>query len=166
MVGIRNATIVTVKPLIPNYAKAILGPCAFGIEPPADTEYRRPVMTKRTHEEVIEAHRIAIGATKIHVDYNLNSDPEELAKELERGNNVIQMFNAIDPLTKAEAKIERYEKLLRSLTKLGQASFDEWDKMSEGETLLRQKLFGMTEFATHENTKHTIEFAKRKGVIS
>ena len=117
------------------------------------------------HDAVVEQHRIKIGATKMHVDYNPERDPAELAAALDKLHTTMTLFDSIDPLTKAEAKIARYEALIKEVRELGRSTVEAFLSESEEVRALRRKVFRLTDMATFEQVDDTIAYARSQGII-
>lgn len=119
----------------------------------------------RTHAEVIEEHRVKVGATSVHVDYNPSCDPEELATSLERSRQHIALFHSIDPVTRLEAEVERLRGIVRTLGKLGTTHYKDLASQSDEVFALKHQIFEATELKLFEDPSYTIEFARNKGVL-
>jgi len=151
----------TIRPDIRGVDRMIMGPHSLSIEPYYEKDYKM----SRTHDEVVEAHRIKIGADRVHVSYNPDCDPEELAKALDDANNYLDMFHSIDPITKLEAEVDRLRNLIREVSKLSRTNIADFSTQSEEVFELKGKFFALVEMQLYDQPSYTIEFAKKKGVL-
>lgn len=67
---------------------------------------------------VIEAHRLSVGAESVHVDLAVGATPEGLANELAQVRALSQDHQAFRPEERAEAQIARLRALLREVDRL------------------------------------------------
>lgn len=124
------------------------------------------------HEEVVFSYREKLQAANpfaelisVHIDYNPECDPAELEHELDHLSERERLFHTIDPVTRLEAKVVRLQGMLTKIGKLAQTNVSEFNSQSEDVTMLKYKLFNLTEFSSSEHIEDTIEYARQKGVI-
>lgn len=119
----------------------------------------------RTHAEVIEEHRVMIGATKIHVDYDIGCDPEDLADALARQWEVAKEYDAIDPVTQLEYKIAHYEELFSKIRRLCQTDVRDFVEQIDSNPELakfKSSIFYLADMGMFSSQDAAIEFAKKK----
>ena len=73
----------------------------------------------RTMDDVIEAHRQAIGAERVHVSLRSEATPENVARGLAEFQVKIDLFNAFRREEQLEAQVERLRQLIHEVADLG-----------------------------------------------
>lgn len=120
----------------------------------------------RTYAEVIEEHRVELGADKVHVDYVPGVDPERLAQELARVRGVIAEYEAVDPAIEMEARLEHYENVFSEIRKLCQTNVRDFvantERNPELETFKRLIGNKADSFSLDLSMDYVIEYAKKK----
>lgn len=101
--------------------------------------------------------------TGLHVDVVPGADPGELERELSKIQDLFDVRAKIDPLTLAQAKIERYEVLLSKISALGKTNIKDLATQSSEVFELKNQINILTSMFTAENISHDIEFATKHG---
>ena len=71
-------------------------------------------------ENVIEAHRIKVGADRLHVSIAKGCTPEQLDRELTNLENQFEKYNSFTPLEQERAKVARLRARLKTIAKMCQ----------------------------------------------
>ena len=81
-------------------------------------------MTDRTFDEVIEAHRQAIGALQVRVSLGPEATPDGLAAALEGLRRTGAVYASFTELEREQAKVHRLRDVLRQVSRLTTTPFD------------------------------------------
>lgn len=81
-------------------------------------------MTGRTFDEVIEAHRQAIGAAQVRVSLGPEATPDGLAAALEGLRRTGAVYASFTELEREQAKVHRLRDVLRQVSRLTTTPFD------------------------------------------
>jgi hypothetical protein len=81
-------------------------------------------MTDRTFDEVIEAHRQAIGADQVRVSLGPHATPDGLAAALEGLRRTSAVYASFTELEREQAKVHRLRGVLRQVSGLTTTPFD------------------------------------------
>ena len=75
-------------------------------------------MTDRTVSDVIEDHRVMVGAARLHVSLGPNATPDALENALERIRLDTAIFEGFSPEELEKAKTERFKRDIMGLAKI------------------------------------------------
>lgn len=81
-------------------------------------------MPERTFDEVIEAHRQAIGAAQVRVSLGPEATPDGLAAALEGLRRTGAVYASFTELEREQAKVHRLRDVLRQVSRLTTTPFD------------------------------------------
>jgi hypothetical protein len=117
----------------------------------------------RTHAEVIEEHRIKIGAISFHADYNPDCDPEELAKALDSVLTTSVAYAALDPIDVLEHTVEHYENIFRQIREMTRIDVREWlNNPDDPLYKFKSELHSLVDMGIMTSMEGAIEFAEKK----
>lgn len=122
-------------------------------------------MNITTHDQAIEKYKEEIGATRVHVDYNPQCDPQDLYNELIKCYRLSQEADQIDPYVRLQAINKRYEGIINRIAKLCQMTFAEYDELGPRGQQLRDDILKETTFYSAVNPQDIINFAAEIGQI-
>ena len=81
-------------------------------------------MPERTFDEVIEAHRQAIGSAQVRVSLGPEATPDGLAAALEGLRQTGAVYASFTELEREQAKVHRLRGVLRQVSRLTTTPFD------------------------------------------
>lgn len=81
-------------------------------------------MPERTFDEIIEAHRQAIGAAQVRVSLGPEATPDGLAAALEGLRRTGVVYASFTELEREQAKVHRLRDVLRQVSRLTTTPFD------------------------------------------
>ena len=81
-------------------------------------------MSDRTFDEVIEAHRRAIGATQVRVSLGPEATPDGLASALEGLRRTGALYASFTELEREQAKVHRLRGVLSQISRLTTTPFE------------------------------------------
>jgi hypothetical protein len=98
---------------------------------------------ERSFEDVIEAHRLKISASKVRVSIGSDATPDGLAAELEKLRLKIAAYASFTELEREQAKVHRLRAVLSRISALTTTPFD---GVSMEETQKRMsEIFGLSD---------------------
>lgn len=114
-----------------------------------------------TFDEVIEEHRVKIGANRVHVSLGPDATPETLREELERQRKVGEEWNSFPIELRLRAEIEQLHERLRRICRLSQSDFREYETQHPDVSALKKAIFRETDIIAL-NRSEAIAFCRKK----
>ena len=107
-------------------------------------------------DEVIEAHRVKIGADKVHISLAPGATAEHVQKFFDDMTVLKDRYNSFSPLEQEKAKVARLRALLSRICKLGKRRLD--DNLSQDTIDLKHQIFSLTDMIADVDMDKEIEW--------
>lgn len=117
-------------------------------------------MADKTYDEVIEEHRLEVGAKAVHISLGPEATPEKLRDELSKQRDIFREWDAFPELLRAQAEMAQLKARLRRLGKLSQIHINDLEKESADARALRGKIFRETDIISMDISE-AIEFCRK-----
>jgi hypothetical protein len=99
----------------------------------------------KTVDQVIEEHRIRIGAKRVHVSCAPNVTPDALEKALLHVEETDRIFNNIPETFKLQYEVDMLRRRLSEICKLSKTNINDFVTQSDEMSKLKSKLFELTD---------------------
>jgi hypothetical protein len=115
-----------------------------------------------TIEDVIEEHRLAIGAEKVHVTLGDSATPEGLRQTLAQMRADQAEFDSYSDLEKAQAHIARLRSVLRAITRLSQRTVSEMAAETPEMQELKSRIFLLTDLVPDVDLEADVKYMRAR----
>lgn len=99
----------------------------------------------KTFEQVIEEHRIRVGAIRVHVDYDPTTTPEDLETVLLAQEASRLRWKSIPETIRLKSQIARLRDLITQISRLGQRDHKTFMEETEEMREIRSKINRLTD---------------------
>ena len=96
-------------------------------------------------DAVIEEHKKLVGAEKVYLSLGPNANAENVKTALEEIRIKTKEYNYFSELEQEKAKVARLLAIIKSISKLGQTDFLEYDNQHKDVTKLKREIFNLTD---------------------
>ena len=111
-------------------------------------------------DTVIEEHRVLIGAEKAHLSLGPGANPSNVKTALEEIRIKTKEYNYFSELEQEKAKVARLLAIIKSISKLGQTDFLEYDNQHKDVTKLKREIFNLTDLIADIDLEKDTEWMK------